>query len=252
MFADKIAHGKKLIEEAVKKYPKIAVACSFGKDSMVTVHIARSIEPKIPIFSIMTVHKPKETFEYLVKMNDIMNLNVTVYMVAEEIPKVFLNKELEVILLSTNELEKSKKLFSNPMYKSNPDECCRILKVNPTKLAVKDLDAWISGLRNTEGRIREDYKEIENKGGLVKINPILTFTEEEIFRYLNENKIEIHPWYTKKFPDGKKYRSLGCGPCTNPIYPHELERQGRWQGTSKCGGECGIHTLQLKCNNILR
>ncbi len=246
LIMDKVNHEKELISEAVEKYPKIAVASSFGKDSMVTLHLARSIAPDIPIFSIMTRHKPKDTFKYLVKMNKELNLNVKVYMVADKIPEIFNGENIEVELLPIQEYEKAILLNSFPIYKSNPDECCRLLKVDPTKVAVKNLDAWIAGLRNTEGKIREDYQEIEVKGGLVKINPILTFTEDDIYQYLNMNKIPLHPWYVKIFPDGKRYRSLGCEPCTNPIYPHQLEREGRWQDTSKCGGECGIHTKTLK------
>ncbi len=59
---NKIKHAKELIENAIKKYEKVAVACSFGKDSMVTVHIAREVDPNIKIFSIMTLYKPEETF----------------------------------------------------------------------------------------------------------------------------------------------------------------------------------------------
>ena len=127
-------------------------------------------------------------------------------------------------------------LFSNDLHSQN----------DSTKVAVKDLEAWVAGLRNTEGRIRENYKEVEYKGGLVKVNPILTFTEEDVLNYLHDHNIPLHPWYLKEFPDGKKYRSLGCAPCTNPIAVDVPERMGRWQETSKCGGECGIHTQVLK------
>ena len=96
------------------------------------------------------------------------------------------------------------------------------------------------------GRVRKDYQEVEYKGGLVKINPILTFTEVEVLQYLRDQNIPLHPWYTQEFPDGRTYRSLGCAPCTKPVYPEQLEREGRWQNTSKCGGECGIHTRVLK------
>jgi phosphoadenosine phosphosulfate reductase len=80
----------------------------------------------------------------------------------------------------------------------------------------------------------------------MKINPILTFTEEEVLQYLRDNNIPLHPWYEMEFEDGRRYRSLGCATCTKPIYPEQLEREGRWIDTSKCGGECGIHTQQLK------
>jgi len=247
---DKVEHAKELIWSAVDTHKKIAVACSFGKDSMVTVHLARDVDPKIPIFSVMTQYKPLETFEYLRRMNSEMNLGVTVYMVAYEVPELLRGDDLEVKLLPTQEFRREASLVGyevgRQIYEANPDRCCELLKVEPTKISVKDLDAWVTGLRNTEGRVREEYQEVEHKGGIVKINPILTFTEEEVLQYLHDLGIPLHPWYTAEFPDGRRYRSLGCEPCTQPIYPNQLERAGRWQDTSKCGGECGIHTRVLK------
>ncbi len=239
---EKIEHAKELIKEAIKKYPKIAVASSFGKDSMVTLHLAREVDPDIKIFSVMTQYKPRETFDYLKLMNQRMNLGTTVYMVADSVPEGLKDGSLEVVLLPTEEFNlKASQIETQTglkIYEVNPDECCRLLKVEPTKVAVAGLDAWITGLRNTEGRTREDYQEIENKGGLIKINPILTFTEAEIWRYIATQGIEPHIWY------GEGYRSLGCAPCSHP--GGELERDGRWKDTSKCGGECGIHTQRLK------
>lgn len=212
---NKIEHSKQIISDAVKEYgDKIEVACSFGKDSMVVVHLALQIKPDIRIFSVMTPFKPKETFEYKDKMIQHYNLNLIEYM--------------------------SKELVDPDLPKTDPNECCRILKVEPTKEAVKGLQAWICGLRNTEGRTRKDYKEIEEKGGLIKVNPILNWTELDIWRYMAINSIPVHPFYARG------YRSLGCEPCTTLISDDALEREGRWIGTSKCGGECGIHTQSLK------
>ncbi|MBT3362787.1 MAG: phosphoadenylyl-sulfate reductase [Chloroflexi bacterium] len=239
---DKVKHAKEVIEYAIKTYPKIGVACSFGKDSMVAVHLAREVDPNIEVFAVMTMFKPQETYDYLKKMNKKMNLNTTIYMVGNSAPEAFNDASLNVELLPAKEFETiSTKVDSEkgaPIYKVDPDECCRLLKVDPTKEAVKNLDAWVTGLRNTEGRTRTDYEEIENKGGLMKINPILTFTEAEIWSYMSTRGIEPHPWYSQG------YRSLGCAPCSSP--GGDLERDGRWQDTSKCGGECGIHTQVLK------
>jgi len=208
----KIEHSKKVIKEAVEKHPRIAVACSFGKDSIVVLHLAREVKPDIQVFSVMTRFKPKETFEYAEQIKKLWNLDLKTYISDEEIPE--------------------------ELYKTDPDKCCEILKVKPTKEAVKDLDCWICGLRNTEGITRKDFKEIEIKNGLVKLNPILDWTELDIWRYFAFNNIPVHPWYKRG------YRSLGCQPCTKP--GGASERDGRWQGTKKCGGECGIHTQQLK------
>ncbi len=239
---EKVEHAKELIAETVSKYPKVAVACSAGKDSMVTAHLAREVDPEIRIFSIMTRFKPRETFDYLKLMNRRMNLGVTVYMVADAIPEALRDDSLEVILLPPQEFnEKASRVKSETgreLYEIDPNECCQLLKVEPTRVAVSDLDAWITGLRNTEGQTRVDYQEIEHKGGLIKVNPILTFTETDVWKYMATRGIEPHPWY------GLDYRSLGCAPCSAP--GGELERDGRWQNTGKIGGECGIHTQILK------
>ena len=246
---DKEELSKELIKTAVERYPRIAVACSFGKDSMATVHLAREVDPDIPVFSIMTPFKPRETFEYLVKMNEKMGLNTTVYIVAKEVPPVLKEHRVKTVLLPTDEFEavqsEVERKYGKKIYEVDPDKCCELLKVNPAREAVKNLDAWICGLRNTEGRTRTGVKEIEFRG-LVKVNPILNWTEQDVLRYLKRNGIELHPWYTKIFPGGKRIRSLGCEPCTVPIYDWQQEREGRWFGTSKCGGECGIHTRNLK------
>lgn len=241
---DKIRHAKEIIRISLKKHKKVAVACSFGKDSMVITHLAREVDSKIPVFSIMTIYKPKETLQYLVDMNNKMKLNVNVFMVANKIPEIFKKNKIKVTLLSPEIFNKKSACVKTKsvrgLYEVFPDECCRLLKVEPTKEAVKNLDAWITGLRSTEGEVRKDYKEIEIKEGLVKINPILDFTEVDIWRYLAINQIPPNPLYVKG------YRSLGCKPCTTLVSDKESERAGRWKGTKKCGGECGIHTQKLK------
>ena len=141
----KVERAKRLIEDAVRRYPNIAVACSFGKDSMVTVHLARGVDPKIKIFSVMTRYKPLETFGYLVKMNR--------WMVADSVPEALKDDSLEVVLLPTDEFnDKASQIERQTrlkIYDVDPDECCRLLKVEPTRAALRHLDAWICGLRNT-------------------------------------------------------------------------------------------------------
>ena len=211
---DKIEHSKNLIKEAIEKYPRIAVAVSWGKDSMVLLHLVRQIKPDIPVFTVVTPFKPKETLEFKDRIIKEWNLNIREYRSREKpIPG---------------------------LWQTDPDECCRIFKVEPTREAVKDLDAWLTGLRKTEGRTRQDYKEVEVRGNLVKINPILEWTELDIWKYSALYNVPQNPLYKRG------YRSLGCAPCTTLVDDNDPERAGRWRGTSKCGGECGIHTKTLK------
>lgn len=239
-FTQKIEDSKSIIRKAIEKYPKIGVACSFGKDSMAVVHLAREVSKDIPVFSVMTVFKPDETLNYLVEMNNKYNLRLKVFISAKEPPKILKDAGLDIILLPNDEFESAWKSNEKALYEISPDLCCKLLKVDPTKEAVKDLDAWVTGLRRTEGYTRENYQEEEKRGNLMKINPILDWTELDIWRYLALNNVPVNPLYAKG------YRSLGCAPCTRIVGDEELERAGRWQGTSKCGGECGIHTQNLK------
>jgi phosphoadenosine phosphosulfate reductase len=213
---DKIEYSKQIIAQAIEKYPRIAVACSFGKDSMVVLALARQVKPDILVFSVLTPMKPPETFQFKDNVERMWNLDLTVYMADRE--------------------------PIDQLWKTDPDRCCQIFKVEPTLQALEGLDAWITGLRRTEGRSRMDYEPMEPCNGTMKINPILDWTETDIWRYTAIFKVPVNPAYAEG------YRSLGCSPCTVLTKDSETERAGRWRGTSKCGGECGIHTMHKSGN----
>ena len=214
----KINRSLKLIADAVERYPDIAVFSSFGKDSTALMHLCLRVNPRIQIISIMTPYKFRETFEYKDYITEKWNLKIKTY----ESPLVQSNGNL---------------------YEKDPEGCCNYYKVEPTKRAIKDfkLDAWISGLRGTEGHTRKFLDEIEVRDGLVKINPMLKWTEADVWLYPSVNNISPHPLYMQG------YRSLGCKPCSQ--HYTATERGGRWQGTNKEAGECGIHTQSLVCGD---
>lgn len=214
-FIDKVEKAKCYIDDYANNY-NTAVACSFGKDSMVVLHLALQVKPDIQVFSVMTPHKPAITKMYKATMTLKYNLNIDTYE----------NKFSELDDITCG---------------NSPDTCCSYYKVGPTSEAVHNLDAWITGLRRTEGRTRTDYDYVETRSGLIKVNPILDFTELDVWRYLSINEIPVNPLYKEG------YRSLGCEPCSRKEEDEtETEREGRWSGTSKCGGECGIHTQALR------
>ncbi|MDP1853405.1 MAG: phosphoadenylyl-sulfate reductase [Candidatus Omnitrophota bacterium] len=217
-FKEKVDRSLALIEEAYKKYKDgLVVANSLGKDSVAVWDLAKKVNPKIKGFIVTTRFKPAETKKF-------MHEAVARY------------PELKVY--------ESHAQISNDLYKTDPDKCCDILKVEPVKRAVEEMHVtcWVTGLRCTEGRTRTDYKEVEERDkGLVKLNPILIWKEREVWQYLALYQVLVNPLYAAG------YRSLGCAPCTH-ISSDENERSGRWIGTSKCGGECGIHTRPLKTN----
>jgi len=214
-FKEKVERSLALIREAGKKYGDgLVVANSLGKDSVAVWDLAKRVDPKIKGFIVTTRFKPKATKEF---MNETVKRypELKVYDNNEEIP--------------------------DELYKTDPDRCCDILKVQPIKRAVEEMKVkcWVTGLRCTEGRTRTDFKEVEERDkGLIKLNPILIWKEREVWQYLALYNVPVNPLYKEGF------RSLGCEPCTK-ITNADDERAGRWIGTSKCGGECGIHTRPL-------
>jgi len=215
-FKEKVERSKALIKEAYALYgDSLVVANSLGKDSVLVWDLAKRVNPKIRGFIVTTRFKPLKTIEF-------MNEEVKRY------------PELKVYQSDAEIPEK--------LYETKPDKCCDVLKVEPVKRAIEDMDVkcWVTGLRCTEGRTRTDYKEVEERDkGLIKLNPILIWKEREVWQYLALYNVKTNPLYKEG------YRSLGCWPCTK-ITTDGNERAGRWLGTSKCGGECGIHTRPLK------
>ncbi|MBI5116798.1 phosphoadenylyl-sulfate reductase [Candidatus Poribacteria bacterium] len=215
-FVEKVDRSLGLIREAYEQYGnRLAVANSLGKDSVVVWHLAKRVSPDIRGFIVTTRFKPQETVEFM----------------KHEVGRY---PELRVF--------KSDDVIPDELHKTDPDLCCEILKVRPTRQAIEEMNVacWVTGLRCTEGRTRTDYQEIEERDkGLIKLNPILLWHEVEVWQYIALNHVPVNPLYAKG------YRSLGCAPCTR-IAAGPNERAGRWVGTSKCGGECGIHTRPLK------
>lgn len=215
-FKDKIERSFSLLKEAYEKYgDSLVVANSLGKDSCAVWDLAKKVNPKIRGFIVTTRYKPEETIQF-------MKETVARY------PELKIYKNDEKI--------------EDNLFRLDPDKCCHILKVKPTRRAIIEMGAkcWVTGLRSTEGRTRMDFREVEERDkGLVKLNPILLWQEREVWQYLAINGVRVNPFYAKG------YRSLGCLPCTK-ITNGEDERAGRWFGTAKWGGECGIHTRPIK------
>lgn len=215
-YKQKVERSLALIEEAYDRYGEgLVVANSLGKDSVCVWALAKMVSQKISGFIVTTRFKPPQTVEF---MHEIVKQypELRIYRNDEEIPE--------------------------KLYEYDPDRCCNILKVLPTRWAIEEMrvTCWVTGLRCTEGRTRTDYQEVEERDkGLMKLNPILIWKEREVWQFLALNGVKVNQLYAEG------YRSLGCAPCTK-ISTDENERAGRWTGTSKCGGECGIHTRPLK------
>jgi phosphoadenosine phosphosulfate reductase len=125
--------------------------------------------------------------------------------------------------------------YGKDLWRTNPDLCCKLRKVKPLEEALAPYTAWISGLRRVEAVTRRDAKAVEwdAKRGMVKINPIVGWDDEELDKYIAHRGILINPLQYDGYP------SIGCAPCTRRVAPGDDPRSGRWAGSGKV--ECGLH-----------
>lgn len=126
-------------------------------------------------------------------------------------------------------------MLGKDLFSRDPNECCRLRKVTPLSAALKGYSAWVTGLRRVEAPTRANAPLIswDNAFGLVKINPLAAWTDEDMERYIETNGILVNPLVHEGYP------SIGCAPCTAKPAPGEDPRSGRWQGLAKT--ECGLH-----------
>ena len=230
---DEINSGLKTAEDVLKwtsdnLHPKVAKASSFGAEDAVIMDMMIKINPNFRFFTLDTGRLPQETY-------DIMDIVRKKY-----------NITIEVLFPDADEVEemvrsKGMNLFYNSV--ENRKLCCEIRKVHPINKILKTLDGWISGLRKDQTEIRSNAKMIEiddSHGGILKINPIINWTWDDVWQYIKRNNLPYNSLLDKGFP------SIGCEPCTRAIKPGEDIRAGRWwweQGEHK---ECGLHIGHAK------
>lgn len=181
----------------------IAVACSM--QDAVVVELAVKVEPNIEVFFLETGFHFPETLETANRLRDRYNLNL-VELKPVENPAVYDREGYEA--------------------------CCAARKVLPLENYLKTKKAWVSGIRREESETRASAKAVEWDAGrgIVKINPIVAWSDDDVATYVTDNDVIINPL---RF---KGYDSIGCWPCTRP----GEGREGRWAGDAKT--ECGIHS----------
>ncbi len=121
------------------------------------------------------------------------------------------------------------------LWERDPDACCALRKVAPLTATLQNYDAWITAIRRdqTATRATAQHVEWDGRNGLVKVNPLLRWTSDDVWRYVRANDVPFNELYERD------YRSIGCAPCTTPVRPGEDPRAGRWRSREK--NECGLH-----------
>jgi phosphoadenosine phosphosulfate reductase len=205
-----------LIELAVEQFPNITLACSFGAEDVVLVDMLQKLSPQSDIFYLDTNVHFKETYETRDKMQQHYGLEFV-----QVLPKLTLDEQASQ--------------FGDELWKTNPNQCCNIRKVDPLTGILKNYDAWITGIRRDQAPTRANSKKVEydTKFGLVKFNPLASWTSEDVWNYIRVNNILYNPLHDQNYP------SIGCTHCTRQVAAGEDPRAGRWAGSEKI--ECGLH-----------
>jgi phosphoadenosine phosphosulfate reductase len=201
----------------------IKFANSFGAEDVVMMDIIARISPQIRVFTLDTGRLNDETYE-----------------VMEATRFKYPDIHIEVMFPEASKVEaltREKGFFSFRDSVELRKECCAIRKVQPLKRALADAQSWMTGLRRDQSVTRTDTPAIEWDEGnaMVKMNPIIEWSNDDVWAYIKTNKIPYNKLHDKGFP------SIGCAPCTRAIKPGEDIRAGRWWWENPEFKECGLH-----------
>lgn len=121
------------------------------------------------------------------------------------------------------------------LYERDPNRCCFLRKVVPLRRTLARYEAWVTGVRRVEAPTRANtpIATWDERNGLVKVNPLAAWSDDDVQRYVEEHGVLVNPLVPAGYP------SIGCQPCTSKPAPGADPRSGRWAGTSKT--ECGLH-----------
>jgi phosphoadenosine phosphosulfate reductase len=184
----------------------MVVAASF--QDCVLLDVATRVAPDIEVVFLDTGYHFAETLWYVEQVRARYDLNLNVVR-----PEVGLDDR----------------------WQHDTDGCCAVRKVEPLLRALDGRDAWMTGLRRAETASRTNAPIVswDVGRGLVKVNPLATWSDLDVEGYVRDRGLPVHPLADRG------YRSIGCWPCTRPVADGEDSRDGRWAGSDKT--ECGLH-----------
>lgn len=220
----KLKSAQEIISWAIKHFGiyNISLSSSFGAEDQVLTDMLIKINHEVPIFTLDTGRLHQETYDLI------------------DNTRKHYNKKIEILFPDSKEVEEMVNKFGpNLFYQSitNRKLCCEIRKVRVLKRKLSTLKAWICGLRREQSPTRTEVNAIEwdENFGLFKINPLVDWSEKQVWDYIKEHKVPYNQLHDQGFP------SIGCECCTRAIKPGEDVRAGRWSWESPDQKECGLH-----------
>ncbi len=198
--------ASKVIQWAVDSFaPHLCLSASM--QDAVLIDLATKVDPAIEVVFIDTGYHFPETLETVETVRRRYGLNLRIMTVRP---------------------------FAEELWRLDPENCCSSVKVGQLDRALAGKVAWMSGLRRSEAASRADAPIVgRDLRGLIKINPIAAWTDEDVAHYVADNDLIVNPLLARG------YTSIGCEPCTSLPTDPDDPRSGRWVGLSKT--ECGLH-----------
>jgi len=194
----------------------ICLATSFGPQSIVLMHQISRLRPSTTVFYLDTDLLFPETYDLRDELS--LRLDMTFTRVSPDLT-----------------VEEQAELHGPRLWSREPDRCCYLRKVAPLRRFLRGKQAWITGVRNghSTGRSLTEPIEWDPVNGLVKLNPLVRWSGDQVWSYLRAHDLPSNPLHVEG------YASIGCRPCTRQVRPGDDPRSGRWSGFEKT--ECGIH-----------
>jgi phosphoadenosine phosphosulfate reductase len=185
---------------------------------MLPDHLLAEIDCGVRVFNLETGYQFPQTLELRERLRERYGIRV----------------ELVQPELSVPDYEAK---HGGPLYRQRPDQCCHDRKMVPLRRALVGYDALISAIRGDQSanRARAEVVQWDARFGLVKINPLLSWTRRDVWSLMVAHDVPNNPLHDQGYP------SIGCWPCTAPVAEGADERAGRWAGTGKT--ECGLNVL---------
>lgn len=209
----------RILEWALETFgDRVAIASAFGPEGMVAIDIASRLGRNFRVFTLDTEFFFPETYNLMDRVEQKYGIVI----------------ERVYPLLSPQQQEKE---HGAALWGRDPDLCCNLRKIEPLRRQLRELKAWITGIRRDQTADRAGAAKIEwdEKFGLVKINPLADWKSEQVWKYIHSNDVPYNALHDRGYP------SIGCTHCTRAVEHSEDPRGGRWAGSSKT--ECGLHVV---------
>ena len=215
-----------VLAEASRDFAPVAFANSLGAEDMVLTDLIAKHQPDIEMFSLDTGRLPQETYDLMQEVRKRYTVPLKIYSPDNKLIEEY------VALSGVNGF------YDNVEFRKR---CCYIRKVEPLNRALSGKKAWLTGMRRDQAVTRGglEMSSFDADHGLQKFNPLLEWTNAEVWEYIKQNEIPYNKLHDHFYP------SIGCAPCTRSVTPGEDIRSGRWWWENPENKECGLHLSSI-------